>query len=80
MPDNIRMGTKFHTFAKTLPVTSAQKVIVIVNKNDPWSRDITPETIAKNKKYIFLNLPGTHDDIWMHPARYADVLQCIYGQ
>ncbi len=72
---NTKMARKLRTFATNLPPIKAGKVVIVANQHDPWSHNISQANIDKNRQYTFLSMAGTHDDIWMHPARYADVVQ-----
>jgi hypothetical protein len=65
---NIRMYFPAHNdqLFKILP---SQEIVIIRNKNDPWC---TPEAkkIAIKNNIEYYELPGTHEDCWLHPEKY----------
>jgi len=48
--------------------------IFIANKHDPWPKDKALDEYVKNHNWSFINLPGTHDDVWEHPDRYVEII------
>lgn len=48
--------------------------IFIANQHDPWPRGSALQTYVDTKSWAFISLPGSHDDIWQHPARYATII------
>lgn len=78
MTHNLRMAQHAREFALELPKVNARKVLVLVNKHDPWTGSMPLENLKNHRNYTFLSLEGTHDDLWTHPERYIDILHCMY--
>lgn len=53
----------------------AKTTTVVVFKADPWSGYLSTEVKAKNANYIFIMVDATHDDIWLNPERYVEIIQ-----
>ncbi|HUS26713.1 MAG TPA: hypothetical protein VMY99_05190 [Nevskiaceae bacterium] len=76
MPANIRMfqGRK-HGAVWQLP---AHNTILIRNRHDAFcTPQINELPFAAMPQVV--ELPGHHDDIWMHPERYVDIIKLHYG-
>lgn len=63
-----------HSHQAGLP-TIATTTIVIEYKNDPWSGYISAEEKAKHPSYTFITMDAPHDDIWLHPAVYVQLMR-----
>jgi hypothetical protein len=48
--------------------------IFIANRNDPWPVDKRLNTYLEEKAWKFINLPGSHDDLWQHSSSYIDII------
>jgi hypothetical protein len=53
---------------------SKATIIFIANKNDPWPIRSDMSKYIVDKPWGFLNLPGSHNDIWEHPKRYVEII------
>ncbi|MDB5182703.1 MAG: hypothetical protein JWO47_487 [Candidatus Saccharibacteria bacterium] len=51
-----------------------KKIIIIRNKNDAWCSPDLMDIPHKNP-ITFFELPGEHDDCWIHPEPYIKILQ-----
>lgn len=59
-----------HDLMDRLP---SKDILLIRNKYDTWcSPDIS--SIPTNNPIRFVDLPGDHDDCWLHPKAYIDLL------
>ncbi len=68
----IRRAKRLQATAR-FPKTS---ILFIINHHDPWTQQ--PVELSKylnNKDWVFVSLPGSHDDIWEHPDRYVEVIK-----
>jgi hypothetical protein len=50
-----------------LPELHARQVIVVKYTDDPWSSLIGLEETTKHPNYTFIELAGSHDELWIHP-------------
>jgi hypothetical protein len=48
-------------------------IVVIRNSNDPWCTPALTESVPEVKSMY--ELPGEHDDCWLSPQPYVDLLQ-----
>jgi hypothetical protein len=71
---NILMFEKAKQYEQSLPEVAAKQVVVLNNRLDPWAKCI-PEDEILAKHYTFVTRPGCHDDLWLNPKRYLDILQ-----
>ena len=55
--------------------TIAAPTVVVTFKNDPWSGYISAKEKDKHPDYTFLTIEATHDDLWLHPDRYVELVQ-----
>jgi hypothetical protein len=67
--------------AKTAkPVLVPEAVTVfIANRHDPWPQSEKLENYTKKYPWTFINMSGTHDDIWEHPDRYVAIIDHYAG-
>lgn len=73
LPRNLRLRTK--TLARNIP---SKNVIIIRNQLDPFN---DPHLLQHNAIDINkISLPGSHDDIWLNPEPYLDIIESIYGK
>ncbi len=75
-----RRNLKIIRNAKGLQVTATKPeeipVLFIINRNDPWTQNPDElQNCLQNKDWVFLGLPGSHDDIWEHPSRYVEIIE-----
>ena len=49
--------------------------IVVRNSNDPWITPKLNKLARLNPHMRIVQLPGDHDDIWLNPKPYIDLLQ-----
>lgn len=50
-------------------------VTIIRNQNDTMSTPDFATRLEGYKGLKFLELPGEHDDLWLHPERYIDAIE-----
>jgi hypothetical protein len=62
--------------AKTAPdVTSqAETTVFIANRDDPWPHSARLAQYLGNHNWVFLSLPGSHNDIWEYSERYVAII------
>ena len=62
--------------AKTAPDVTSQAgtTVFIANRDDPWPHSNRLEQYLGNHDWVFLSLPGSHNDIWEYPDRYAAII------
>lgn len=58
-----------------LPLVNAKTLTVVEFKNDPWSGYLRDEERAKHLRYAFIVMDAAHDDIWLNPERYVELLR-----
>lgn len=49
------------------------KHVFIANRHDPWPQSKQLEDLLETRDWAFIGLPGSHNDIWEHPERYAAI-------
>jgi hypothetical protein len=49
--------------------------IFITNRHDPWPQAARLDEFTRTRPWSFINLTGSHDDIWDHPDRYVDIIK-----
>jgi hypothetical protein len=65
-----------HMSATALPIIpNNTRVVFIANQHDPWPQDDRLKEYLATKDWIFLSLPGTHDDLWSHSQRYVEIIE-----
>ncbi len=65
----VRMGKRAQSV-----ILPGVRAVFIANQHDPWPRaDILGRYLDKHS-WAFISLPGTHDDIWLHPERYTSII------
>lgn len=71
---NRSMARRARTFDLEQEVSHA-RTILVRNNDDPW---LTPDLqlLQKNNPHLHLaRLPGEHDDCWLNPSPYIDILE-----
>jgi len=63
---------------KLVSLFNKSRVIVVRNKDDAWCMPDLKSALI-NEKATFYELPGEHDDCWIHPKAYVDLLQAHYN-
>jgi hypothetical protein len=67
-------GAKVFDLPNTTPIPNAPTILVR-NDDDPWCMaELTPSQ-KRYKRLKVIHLPGDHDDCWLHPDRYVNLLQ-----
>jgi hypothetical protein len=51
------------------------KTILVRNQNDPWLTPNFRDLQRFNKQLKLIELPGDHDDIWLHPEPYINLIE-----
>ena len=59
---------------RALPATN---ITFIRNRDDPFTGDILQG--ENRRKDRFISMPGGHDDLWINPDSYLDILESLYG-
>lgn len=54
-------------------ITKTDQVVFISNKDDPWQQSEQLNEYLLHEKWVFISLPGCHDDIWINPERYVEI-------
>ena len=77
---NVRRGWRLYKLSRqpagqTLPVCNANKTVVLVCQDDPWSRGITATAATANPGFAYATYQGGHDDIWQQPQPFAALLK-----
>ncbi len=72
---NIAMLRKRKSGPQTLPDA---KMLYIRNREDGFMTERI-YMLPNLRKASFVSLPGTHDDLWMHPDAYAAIIKAYYG-
>ncbi|HSX08145.1 MAG TPA: hypothetical protein VLG11_04600 [Candidatus Saccharimonadales bacterium] len=75
VPRHLAMFKLTARYKAALPSLHAQKIIVTSTKGDPWTGNISLHNIATHPGYCFLSMPDGHDDLWLHPERYLDIIE-----
>lgn len=63
------------TAVPTLPPGAA--ITFITNRYDPWPSGDTLHQYVESKEgrqWVFMSLPGSHDDVWEQPEKYAAII------
>lgn len=53
----------------------SMNVILVRNKKDTFCHPSIQNLLPKTRSYKFLELPGDHEDCWLHPDRYIELLK-----
>ena len=64
--------------AKTFNLASEAihvNTILVRNSNDPWLTSSLDYLQSKNPNLRIVRMSGDHDDCWLHPERYINLLQ-----
>lgn len=48
--------------------------VFIANRDDPWPQPEKLQTYVQERDWAFIGLPGSHNDIWEYPERYAAII------
>jgi hypothetical protein len=70
----IKMLRLYLNHNHNLPTIKGSEVIVIAHKNDPWSSEISQSVLNSHKNYKLITHIGVHDDLWLNPDFYIDLL------
>jgi hypothetical protein len=70
---SIARTTKDHELSDTL---EHRRVVIIRNQNDLWLTPDIPKLLGKTE-FRYYELPGHHDDCWLNPSPYIEVLKSI---
>lgn len=58
-----------------LPITkTGQKIILIRNSNDRFSSPKACQQIARQNGYQLIEVAGLHDDCWINPEKYVEIV------
>lgn len=52
-----------------------ERTILVRNKRDPWLTPNLDDIQKKHPKLKIVHLPGDHDDCWLHPRPYIELLE-----
>lgn len=74
IPTLPKLWRAHHEHLAGLPITNAP-TIVVTFKDDPWSGCFTAKESVKHPTYIFIQMNAIHDDIWLHPKPYVELIQ-----
>lgn len=55
------------------------RVLVITNRYDPWQQPAGLQKYLTYRRWNFINLNGSHDNLWVNPAPYVAIMQ-IYAK
>lgn len=53
--------------------------IFIANRYDAWPRGELAAKLLNEKAWTFMSLTGSHEDVWEHPTKYADIIR-LYAE
>jgi hypothetical protein len=62
---------------RTFSLPNNQNVILVRNQADPYSEIGAAKKLAKQKKWLFKEVVGEHDDVWDNPTQYVKMLESI---
>ncbi len=62
---------------KTLPENSASSIFLLRNNDDAFVNAEESQALAKEKGWQYIDVYGQHDDIWVNPKQYTDLLESI---
>ena len=74
LPRALRMYLASINNPTLLPGLFAKQTIIERYLKDRWSALITPAEAAKYPQYSFIDLPGSHDNLWTNPEPLAQAL------
>lgn len=75
IPNLPRLWRIHHQHQACLPIITAKTIAVVVFKNDPWSGYLRNEERARHSRYTFITMDAAHDDIWLNPDRYVELVR-----
>jgi hypothetical protein len=55
--------------------TKARRIILIRNKGDSFCHPDIQKLLPKTKEYRFVQFDGDHEDCWLNPQPYVDLIQ-----
>jgi len=55
-----------------------RRTLIIRSNQDNWLAPNASNVIAEHADFTYRELPGIHDDCWLHPAPYIEVLKSVY--
>lgn len=58
-----------------IPSIENAKVTVVNYKDDPWSGSLLKKDLEKFPRYELITRTGLHDDLWINPEFYINLLQ-----
>jgi hypothetical protein len=64
-----------HVTEENLPFDGARKILLIRNQRDSFCHPDIQELLPKTKGYKFLEFEGDHEDCWLNPQPYVDLIQ-----
>jgi hypothetical protein len=50
------------------------RTVFISNQNDPWQRSAQIDSYLANEDWAFIAMPGCHDDLWLNPDHYVEII------
>ncbi len=53
--------------------------VFITNRHDPWVQSKQLDQLLESKDWSFIELPGSHGDLWRHPEQYAPIISYYAG-
>ena len=71
---NMFMTRRAQTFNLEQEITH-HKTVLIRNNNDPWLTPDLHKLESLNPHLQIERLPGEHDDCWLHPNPYIDIME-----
>jgi hypothetical protein len=57
---------------------SQRRTAIVRSNNDVWLTPDAVRTIGEHADFTYRELPGIHDDCWLHPLPYIEVIKSIY--
>jgi hypothetical protein len=50
------------------------QTLFVANRYDPWPRGPSLKTFLTTKPWVFIGMPGSHENIWEDPRNYVTIL------
>lgn len=57
-----------------LPDAKDRRVVVVRNHEDTFSHPDIQLMLPQSNRYEFVDIPGDHEDCWLHPERYIPLI------
>jgi len=57
--------------------TDTNKVVTIVNKKDPFVDTASSLQLSKSSNWVYISMPGQHDDLWIKPKPYVEIIKVL---